>query len=84
MIENLKATSVTYTGIYFSSDTREGLAQAKQAALLPFSFTLPCGNTYSVDSVEQLPQDNLPCPCGDPKHWFVRYEVEKPMMKGAA
>jgi hypothetical protein len=44
---------------------------------LPFVCRMPCGETYTLDRIEDLPQDDLPCSCGNPEHWFVKYMEEK-------
>jgi hypothetical protein len=38
---------------------------------------MPCGETYKLKAIEDLPQEDLPCPCGDKGHWFVKYMEEK-------
>lgn len=44
---------------------------------LPFSYRMPCGETYALEAIEDLPEEDLPCPCGDKSHWFVKYVEEK-------
>lgn len=44
---------------------------------LPFVHRMPCGEIYALDRIDDLPQDDLPCPCGDKSHWFVKYMEEK-------
>ncbi len=41
---------------------------------LPFKYKMPCGHTYELTDIDDLPAGDLPCPCGDPEHWFVKYE----------
>ena len=37
------------------------------------TITMPCGNVVSYKTFEDIPRQDTPCPCGDPKHWLVRY-----------
>jgi hypothetical protein len=50
---------------------------------LPFAVTLPCGSTYTLERIEDLPNYDVECPCGNPAHWFVKYsEIEKVVSNG--
>ena len=43
----------------------------------PFiKLTMPCGKSLSYQNFEDIPQVDTPCPCGNPKHWLVKYDVE--------
>jgi hypothetical protein len=33
---------------------------------------LPCGNRYVLKLGDRLPTEDIPCPCGNPLHWFVK------------
>ncbi len=35
-----------------------------------------CGTTFSY-RVNEIPMHDVPCPCGDPKHWLVKWEAPK-------
>ena len=35
---------------------------------------LPCGTVFEYQSLEDIPADDTPCPCGDPTHWMIWYE----------
>jgi hypothetical protein len=44
----------------------------------PATFTMPCGELLKLktaDDILKLPIENMPCPCGNPKHWFIQYKV---------
>ncbi len=47
----------------------------------PFmTVTMPCGQVLKYEQFEDIPDHDVPCPCGDPNHCAVRYsviEVEK-------
>ena len=40
------------------------------------NVTMPCGQKYIVQTLADIPQVSVPCACGDPAHWFVKYEAE--------
>ena len=33
----------------------------------------PCGSTVSYKTYDDIPETDVPCPCGNPKHWLIRY-----------
>lgn len=39
------------------------------------SLDLPCGEHYECKDYEDLPYESVPCTCGDPGHWFIKYET---------
>ncbi len=39
----------------------------------PVQYTLPCGNVARYETLDDVPMEDVPCPCGDPTHWFVQY-----------
>jgi hypothetical protein len=42
----------------------------------PQILYMSCGHKQKVDSIEDVPSVDTPCPCGNPKHWIVKYELE--------
>lgn len=38
-------------------------------------ITLPCGasRTFTPNDINRLPVEDIPCPCGDPDHFFIRF-----------
>ena len=40
---------------------------------LPFKYKMPCGEVYTLLSIMDLSEDDLPCSCGNSTHWFVKY-----------
>lgn len=63
-----------FCAIYMSNGPIGREVLSKQ---LPFVHRMPCGETYKLKAIEDLPQEDLPCPCGDKGHWFVKYMEEK-------
>lgn len=40
----------------------------------PFlEIIMPCG-THEIYPVKNIPKKSIPCPCGDPLHWLIKYE----------
>lgn len=37
------------------------------------SITMSCGNSVSYQTFDDIPEVDVPCPCGDKSHWFIRY-----------
>lgn len=40
--------------------------------VLRVSF-IPCGGRISYHTLEDIPSEDVPCSCGDPKHWLIKY-----------
>ncbi len=38
------------------------------------TIKMPCGSTIVYPDIDDVPMENIPCPCGDTTHWLVRYE----------
>ncbi len=49
----------------------------KQANYRPLPYlvnvALPCGNRAIWRKWDEIPKHNTPCPCGDPRHWLIKY-----------
>lgn len=46
----------------------------RQVKGVPFiTITMPCGESISYDRFEDIPDEDVPCSCGKPNHWFVRH-----------
>lgn len=44
----------------------------------PFlTIKMPCGEGGIFDTFENIPNESIPCPCGDPKHWLVNIQELK-------
>jgi len=41
----------------------------------PQTLYMSCGYKLFVASPEKLPNQNIACPCGNPDHWVVKYEL---------
>jgi len=39
----------------------------------PFTCTLPCGHVVTYATAADIPLFDTPCPCGDGRHWLVKY-----------
>lgn len=38
-------------------------------------ITMPCDTRITYRTFNEIPKEDVPCPCGNPKHWIVKYEV---------
>lgn len=36
----------------------------------------PCGSTVIYKNRDDIPDHSVPCPCGNPKHWIIKYEED--------
>jgi len=41
---------------------------------LPMILTRACGGRHLITSVNEVPEESLPCTCGDPEHFFIKYQ----------
>ena len=45
-----------------------------ESGMIPVEVTLSCGHMASWIDTECVPFESVPCSCGDPTHWFVKYK----------
>lgn len=38
-----------------------------------FAITMPCGESVSFRTLDDVPRVTVPCPCGEPGRYLVRY-----------
>lgn len=43
--------------------------------VFPMTIEMPCDLAYLFTRYEQFPEKSLPCGCGDPEHWVVKYQL---------
>ena len=36
---------------------------------------MPCGRYVDYRTEDDIPHESVPCACGDPNHWFIKYEI---------
>lgn len=36
-------------------------------------ITMPCGESVTYQTFEDIPMVDVPCSCGNPRHWFIKY-----------
>jgi len=39
----------------------------------PLIAEMPCGETVVYETPDDVPLIDVPCPCGDPDHWLVKW-----------
>jgi hypothetical protein len=38
-----------------------------------FEIIMPCGHTFQPKAMDDMPTRDLPCTCGSPRHYFVKW-----------
>ena len=87
---DVKVDNYTGLLFQLQGDVDEGWKAAKEEAIRyikeqagkgKYDYVLicdmPCGNSLKLRSykeIRQLPIKDVPCPCGDPTHWLIRYK----------
>jgi len=56
------------------SEAREDIRRCYH---FPQIVHMSCGNKFPVESPDALPDEDIPCPCGNPAHWILKYELPK-------
>lgn len=56
------------------SSRREFLEVFQEQFKLPFTIKMPCGEAIACEALEDIPLVDVPCPCGNPNHWLIRWE----------
>jgi len=41
----------------------------------PITVNMGCGTQHVFRNFDDIPEDSMPCPCGDPGHWLFRFTV---------
>lgn len=39
----------------------------------PQIVLMPCGQKFRFNSMDEVPKEDVKCPCGHPDHWIVKY-----------
>ena len=37
------------------------------------TITMPCNHSVVYETSADIPDSDVPCPCGKPDHWFIQY-----------
>lgn len=40
-------------------------------------YLKPCGGSATYRTIDDIPLVDVPCPCGDPNHWLIKYTEVK-------
>ena len=51
---------------------KAGYIPGPRAAFL--SISMPCGHVAVYEFKEVIPDVDVQCSCGDPKHWLIKYK----------
>ena len=76
-----------YIGFRISCKDNTGMGNSRMKCLkmaqtfgqlgLPFTVEMPCGETITCETLEDIPTlADVPCPCGAPNHWLVKWEQD--------
>jgi hypothetical protein len=58
----------------FTVDMRTRQVTKLRNMPVPFiEITMPCGQ-YRLFELKDIPKKSVPCPCGDPEHFFIEYK----------
>ena len=50
------------------------IPRVREKPLNPFmEIRLECGLQFTIKNIEDFPHTSVPCSCGNPTHWFVKY-----------
>lgn len=63
--QSTDASITTQVGLYLSDPD---LAMSLQV----HSIEMPCGNKMLIKKWKRFPAHDIPCPCGNPKHWLFK------------
>jgi hypothetical protein len=75
---------VKYVGVYFQlvnvETVRECIVKWKNDVLPIISsapvltIEAPCGEKVMYKTIDDVPEVDVPCSCGNPNHWFIKIE----------
>ena len=71
-----------YFGVYFELAPQDTVKNAFMHSMNPLLMTeypvinltieAPCGEKVFYKTIDDLPQVDTPCTCGNPNHWFIK------------
>ena len=71
--EGMREYGIALHGVGKSmEEAREGI---RKGYSFPQTLYMSCGYKDKVESFDQIPLFNVPCPCGNPNHWIVKYDI---------
>jgi hypothetical protein len=45
--------------------------------VIEMRIPMPCGNEAYYETLDDIPNKDTPCPCGNPNHWYVKILIKK-------
>lgn len=57
------------------NNLEEARADIERGYLFPQIIYMSCGHKEKFEGLEFIPPFDAPCPCGNPNHWIVKYEL---------
>ena len=61
-------------GIMITTYDKQEFKKWLNSVAFPICITLTCGNRLDIKREENFPFEDVPCSCGNPNHWFIKYE----------
>lgn len=49
------------------------IAEIENRGGWPLVITMPCCEQLVINSIQEIPADDVKCPCGKENHWLVKY-----------
>lgn len=69
-----------YYGLLLQGPTRELILKAAEMKLpFPGEVIMPCGEMLFLPDAASIPVESVRCPCGNPRHWLVKWEIDPEM-----
>jgi len=58
---------------FLNEETAMRAGLSIKGPLYPIVVTMPCGKSIAFNNLTEIPMTDMPCPCDNPNHWFVKY-----------
>lgn len=73
-----KWLSITkYFGLCLYVNLERSALDCKRLVKFPAAINMPCGNSITIKDVNDIPDRNVECPCGDPNHYLIYWDIQK-------
>lgn len=68
--------SIAYSKPFTRKSVLEYLTR-KGRLEFPITVVMPCKNTITFKDLENMPNVDVPCKCGEPGRYFLKYDMER-------
>lgn len=76
------ATMKTFMGVFIMPEKNETVRQTLERIttfnppteypVIDLVISMPCGESVAYKTLDDMPEVDTPCACGNPDHWFVK------------